>query len=206
MADATSRLIDEIKRREQQLSGVLNGLDDGLIVLGRDFKVVAANRSIATWLGSHPEALRGQECRHVTGHALPCCDDPECPDGALPRHRPPRAGHLPRARVGRRRRARLRDLRLAGLRRGRVGRAGRRGVARHHRPRPGRGASRRVRAPLVARHPGLRPLARGQHAARHDAHLRRRRSSTSCRRGGRPARRRRRSRRSATAPRSSATR
>lgn len=79
MADATSRLVEEIKRREQQLSGVLNGLDDGLIVLGRDFKVVAANRSIATWLGSHPDALRGQECRRVTGHALPCCDDPECP-------------------------------------------------------------------------------------------------------------------------------
>jgi PAS domain S-box-containing protein len=79
MADATSRLVEEIKRREQQLSGVLNGLDDGLIVLGRDFKVVAANRAIATWLGSHPDALRGQECRRVTGHALPCCDDPECP-------------------------------------------------------------------------------------------------------------------------------
>ncbi len=79
MADATSRLVEEIARREQQLSGVLNGLDDGLIVLGRDFKVVAANRSLATWLGSHPDALRGQECRRVTGHALPCCDDPECP-------------------------------------------------------------------------------------------------------------------------------
>jgi two-component system, NtrC family, sensor kinase len=79
MADATSRLIAEIRQREQQLSGVLNGLDDGLIVLGRDFRVIAANRSIAKWLGSHPEALRGQQCRHVAGHALPCCDDPDCP-------------------------------------------------------------------------------------------------------------------------------
>lgn len=79
MADATSRLIAEIRQREQQLSGVLNGLDDGLIVLDRDFKVIAANRSIAKWLGSHPEALRGQQCRHLVGHALPCCDDPACP-------------------------------------------------------------------------------------------------------------------------------
>ncbi len=79
MADATSRLIGEIKEREQQMSGVLNSLDDGLIVLNRDFRVVAANRSISKWLGSYPETLRGQTCRHLAGHALPCRDDPECP-------------------------------------------------------------------------------------------------------------------------------
>mgnify|MGYP001600960821 CR=1 FL=1 len=79
MADATSRLIGEIRDREQQMAGVLNSLDDGLIVLNRDFKVVAANRPIAKWLGAHPEMLRGQSCRHVTGHALPCRDDPDCP-------------------------------------------------------------------------------------------------------------------------------
>jgi PAS domain S-box-containing protein len=79
MADATSRLIGEIRDREQQMAGVLNSLDDGLIVLNRDFKVVAANRPIARWLGAHPEMLRGQSCRHVTGHALPCRDDPDCP-------------------------------------------------------------------------------------------------------------------------------
>jgi len=79
MADATAGLIADIRQREQQLSGVLNSLDDGLIVLGRDFKVVAANRSISRWLGSHPESLRGRTCRHVAGHALPCGDDPECP-------------------------------------------------------------------------------------------------------------------------------
>jgi len=79
MADATSALIADIKQREQQLSGVLNSLDDGLLVLGPDLKVVAANRSISRWLGSHPESLRGRTCRHVAGHALPCHDDPDCP-------------------------------------------------------------------------------------------------------------------------------
>ena len=79
MADATTRLIGEIRDREQQMAGVLNSLDDGLIVLNRDFKVVAANRPIAKWLGAHPEMLRGQSCRHVTRHALPCRDDPDCP-------------------------------------------------------------------------------------------------------------------------------
>jgi PAS domain S-box-containing protein len=79
MADATSALIDDVKGREQQLAGVLNSLDDGLIVLDRNFRVVAANRSIAGRLCSYPETLRGRQCRDAVGHALPCREDPECP-------------------------------------------------------------------------------------------------------------------------------
>jgi PAS domain S-box-containing protein len=79
MADATQRLIGEISTREQQMAGVLNSLDDGLMVLDRECTIVAANRPIARWIGAHPEMLRGQSCRRVTGHALPCRDDPECP-------------------------------------------------------------------------------------------------------------------------------
>jgi PAS domain S-box-containing protein len=79
MADATSQLVSELRAREQQMSGVLNSLDDGLIVLNRDFRLVAVNRPFAKWLGSYPEALRGQSCRQITGHMLPCRDDPECP-------------------------------------------------------------------------------------------------------------------------------
>ncbi len=79
MADATSALINDVKGREQQLAGVLNSLDDGLIVLDRNFKVVAANRSIGGRLCAYPETLRGRHCRDAVGHALPCRDDPECP-------------------------------------------------------------------------------------------------------------------------------
>jgi PAS domain S-box-containing protein len=79
MADATSSLIAEVKRREQQLSGVLNSLDDGLVVLDRRFRVVAANRSIARRLCSYPEALQNRNCRDAVGCALPCRDDQECP-------------------------------------------------------------------------------------------------------------------------------
>ena len=79
MADATSSLIDDVRGREQQLAGVLNSLDDGLVVLDRHFQVVAANRSIATRLCAYPEALRGRNCRDVVGHALPCREDAECP-------------------------------------------------------------------------------------------------------------------------------
>lgn len=79
MADATSELIAEVKEREQQMAGVLNSLDDGLIVLDRDFRVVAANRSISRRLCAYPENLRGQMCRDAVGHSLPCHDDRECP-------------------------------------------------------------------------------------------------------------------------------
>ena len=79
MADAAASLIEDVKGREQQLAGVLNSLDDGLVVLDRDFRVVAANRSIASRLCAYPETLRGRNCRDAVGHALPCREDPECP-------------------------------------------------------------------------------------------------------------------------------
>lgn len=79
MADATSMLIGEVKASEQQMAGVLNSLDDGLVVLDRDFRVVAANRSIAHRVCGHPDSLRGASCRDAVGHALPCSEDGECP-------------------------------------------------------------------------------------------------------------------------------
>jgi len=79
MADATSQLIGEVKQREQQMAGVLNSLDDGLIVLSRDFEVVAANRSISRRLCTYPESLRGRACRDAIGHELPCHEDEACP-------------------------------------------------------------------------------------------------------------------------------
>ena len=79
MADSTAILLKEIRERELQLTGVLNSLDDGLIVLDRDFHIVAANRSISRRLGTYPEALRGKHCNDAAGNALPCHDDETCP-------------------------------------------------------------------------------------------------------------------------------
>jgi len=79
MADAASGLIGEVKEREQQIAGVLNSLDDGLIVLDRDFRVIAANRSISRRLCSYPETLQGRNCRDAIGHSLPCHEDASCP-------------------------------------------------------------------------------------------------------------------------------
>jgi PAS domain S-box-containing protein len=79
MADATSSLIEAVEEREQRMAGVLNSLDDGLIVLDRDFRVVAANRSVSRRLCAYPETLQGRNCRDAIGHSLPCKDDLDCP-------------------------------------------------------------------------------------------------------------------------------
>jgi len=80
MASATAHLVAELRRQESQLAGVLNSLEDGLVVLDREGRVLASNRSFARRAGSHPEALRGHACREQVDAALPCCSSTEaCP-------------------------------------------------------------------------------------------------------------------------------
>lgn len=80
MADAVSRLITEVRGQEAQLASVMNSLDDGLVVLDRDFRVVASNLSFCRRFGSHPEALRGRRCREAIGQNLPCFpSEQDCP-------------------------------------------------------------------------------------------------------------------------------
>jgi PAS domain-containing protein len=48
MAASVSRLINEVRDQEAQLRSVLNSVDDGLVVLDDDYRVVAANNSFCT--------------------------------------------------------------------------------------------------------------------------------------------------------------
>jgi PAS domain S-box-containing protein len=80
MADTVSRLVAEVQEQEAQLANIVNSLDDGLVVLDRDARVVASNLSFCKRLGSHPESVRGRSCHESTDGALPCCtSDVECP-------------------------------------------------------------------------------------------------------------------------------
>ncbi len=72
MADAAGVLITDLRRREREIAGVLNSLDDGLIVLDRNLTVVATNPSVAQRLAAEPEALQGRACREVVCPGLPC--------------------------------------------------------------------------------------------------------------------------------------
>ena len=62
MAASVSRLINEVRDQEAQLRSVLNSVDDGLVVLDDDYRVVAANNSFCKRFGVPPETLRGRRC------------------------------------------------------------------------------------------------------------------------------------------------
>lgn len=80
MASSVERLITEVREQEAQLLSVMNSLDDGLVVLDREFRVVAANRSFCRRFGSHPEVLRGHRCSEVIRDEWPSgASDPEVP-------------------------------------------------------------------------------------------------------------------------------
>lgn len=72
MANAALGLLTDVKDRESQLANVINSLDDGLVVLDQDFRVVAANHAFCRRVGSHPEALHGRDCHEVKGCRLEC--------------------------------------------------------------------------------------------------------------------------------------
>jgi PAS domain S-box-containing protein len=80
MASAVLGLVTEVKERESQLADVMNSVDDGLVVLDRDFRVVAANHAFCRRFGSYPEALHGQQCQEALRDPLHCnVSDAGCP-------------------------------------------------------------------------------------------------------------------------------
>ena len=80
MANAVLALVTEVQQRESQLANVMNSVDDGLVVLDRDFRIVAANHAFCRRFNSHPEALHGRRCQEALAGALYC----EAGEGACP--------------------------------------------------------------------------------------------------------------------------
>ena len=72
MADAALGLLTEVKDRESQLANVINSLDDGLVVLDQEFRIVAANHAFCRRIGTHPESLYGRDCHDMMRCRLEC--------------------------------------------------------------------------------------------------------------------------------------
>ena len=51
---------------------LLGRLDDGLVVLDQDFRIVAANHAFCRRFGTYPEALHGHHCQEAISGALYC--------------------------------------------------------------------------------------------------------------------------------------
>lgn len=72
MAGAVLGLVSEVKERSSQLINVMNSVDEGLVVLDREFRILAANHSFCRRFGTHPEALYGQACLEALNGADQC--------------------------------------------------------------------------------------------------------------------------------------
>jgi len=76
MADSVTGLVGEVRKQQQRLETVINSIDDGIVVLDGDRRIIAANDA---WLGrsgcSRNDVL-GCNCRPV---ALSGCVSGECP-------------------------------------------------------------------------------------------------------------------------------
>ena len=84
MADAVLGLVADVKERESQLANVMNSVDDGLVVLDQEFRIVAANHAFCRRFGSYPEALHGHRCQDMCSGTLRSEDG--CSSGVSARH------------------------------------------------------------------------------------------------------------------------
>ena len=69
------------KRAEDLVASVLDSIDEGFIIINRDFKIISSNRAYAESVGSPMGEIIGQPCYKVSHHLdLPCyLDGEDCP-------------------------------------------------------------------------------------------------------------------------------
>ncbi len=82
LSGRAQRLLDAQKRREitkskHQLQAIFDGITDGLIIVDRDFTVMAINKAEAAFLGSTPHELVGKPCYEIYCRGDTACES--CP-------------------------------------------------------------------------------------------------------------------------------
>lgn len=76
MADSLSGLLGEVRSQRERLETVMNSIDDGIVVLDSDRKVIAANEAFLRRTGRYRSAVVGSSCLDVVQGA---CDAGDCP-------------------------------------------------------------------------------------------------------------------------------
>jgi len=64
----------EIQKSKLQLQAIFDGITDGLIIVDRDFNVIAVNKAEAAFLGSKPQELVGKPCYEVYCRGEAACE------------------------------------------------------------------------------------------------------------------------------------
>jgi two-component system, NtrC family, sensor kinase len=81
MADSVMRMAGELKDQRELLEMVINSVDDGIAVLDRRYRVLAANEAFLSRLGCQSREVNGENCRRLLGAI---CDSKRCPaDGCF---------------------------------------------------------------------------------------------------------------------------
>ncbi len=78
---AVIRDMSERKKAEQFVQDIFQSMGEGLAVLDRNFKIIAANPAYSKMAGLAPEEIKGRACYEVSHHhSRPCGEDGfECP-------------------------------------------------------------------------------------------------------------------------------
>ncbi len=64
---------EALRRSEEFVKSVLDNVDEGFLVIDRDYRVVTANRVYCTWTGEQLENVVGRHCYELTHRvAVPC--------------------------------------------------------------------------------------------------------------------------------------
>ena len=64
----------DVLRSKRQLQAIFDGITDGLIIVDRDFRIVAMNKAEAAFLGSEPQDLVGKACYTVYCRGDEACE------------------------------------------------------------------------------------------------------------------------------------
>lgn len=76
MADSVAGLVNEVSAQREQLETVINSIDDGIVVLDPDRRIIAANDAFLLRTGSTRDQVLGY-CCYQMGQGS--CDLPNCP-------------------------------------------------------------------------------------------------------------------------------
>lgn len=76
MADSLGNLVSEVRQQGERLETVINSIDDGIVVLDAERKVIAANEAFLQRTGRYRSAVLGVSCLNSTAGM---CNTTDCP-------------------------------------------------------------------------------------------------------------------------------
>jgi len=76
MADSMSRLVAEVSAQREQMETVINSIDDGIVVLDPDRRIIAANDAYLRRTGRERNQVIGCHCYQL---GIGSCNVPDCP-------------------------------------------------------------------------------------------------------------------------------